>query len=262
MDGTVIKKEADKIEWKPDSISHPDSRFALLLLNNESPRHYDQKAMEIFQDLWTRAKLRVCIDGGTNFILRDSSILRPDIISGDFDSVTPETLSYFKSKGSLIIPTPDQDETDFTKALKIVLSRVKEEQSILDVILAVNTLGGRPDHLLSNFHTLHGFVDETPVLLYDIGSSLSWVLKEGTRHVIHLTRNDSSSSFRHWCSLIPLTGDAIVSTQGLKWNLNQSTLKFGTFISTSNELDPNSSSVEVISNKNILWSMKDYLYTQ
>lgn len=92
--------------------------------------------------------------------------------------MTPETLSYFKSKGSLIIPTPDQDETDFTKALKIVLSRVKEEQSILDVIIAVNTLGGRPDHLLSNFHTLHSFVDETPILLYDIGSSLSWVLKE------------------------------------------------------------------------------------
>ena len=45
------------------------------------------------------------------------------MISGDFDSVKKETLKFFKDLGSEIIPAPDQDHTDFTKALMILSDR-------------------------------------------------------------------------------------------------------------------------------------------
>lgn len=60
-----------------------------------------------------------------------------------------------------------------------------------------------------------------------------------------------------WCSLVPLNGPAIVTTSGLRWNLDKSTLNFEGLISTSNEFDGNSYNVVIESNKSILWSMKD-----
>jgi thiamine pyrophosphokinase len=36
------------------------------------------------------------------------------------DSVQQSVLTYFTSKGAEVIPTPDQNETDFTKALRLI----------------------------------------------------------------------------------------------------------------------------------------------
>lgn len=72
------------------------------------------------------AKLRVTVDGGTTRWLtwlqahqcEYSDILPPDLITGDMDSLSLDILEYFEEKNSKIIRTPDQNETDFTKALK------------------------------------------------------------------------------------------------------------------------------------------------
>lgn len=72
------------------------------------------------------AKIRITVDGGTsrwvswlkshNFDLEDVS--PPDLITGDMDSLSQEVLDYFtKKQVSKIVKTPDQNHTDFTKAL-------------------------------------------------------------------------------------------------------------------------------------------------
>lgn len=60
----------------------------------------------------------------------------PDIISGDFDSVKPELLKLYDKLGVKIIPTPCQNETDFTKALAVMA------QFIQDKNLPVSSLQG------------------------------------------------------------------------------------------------------------------------
>jgi len=68
----------------------------------------------------------VTVDGGTNkwhsFVKQNSfdDLKFPDLITGDLDSANPAVVEQFVSLGSKIIPTPSQDETDFTKALKEV----------------------------------------------------------------------------------------------------------------------------------------------
>ena len=61
-----------------------------------------------------------------------SVIPLPDFISGDFDSIDESIKDFYKEKGVAIIPTPNQDETDFTKALHELISllSIKSEKVI------------------------------------------------------------------------------------------------------------------------------------
>lgn len=52
------------------------------------------------------------------------------MVTGDFDSIKPETLETLKRiEGVQIVRTPDQEETDFTKAL-IELNDYKKRKGI------------------------------------------------------------------------------------------------------------------------------------
>lgn len=48
----------------------------------------------------------------------------PGIIVGDFDSITEETKKFFTSSGRLR-HEPDQDSTDLSKTLKVLMETVK-----------------------------------------------------------------------------------------------------------------------------------------
>lgn len=73
------------------------------------------------------ATVRVTVDGGTNQWISWLSVNAtnidkvkpPDIISGDMDSISKEILHYYIKTNDVtsVIHTPDQNETDFTKAL-------------------------------------------------------------------------------------------------------------------------------------------------
>ncbi|KAH9635625.1 hypothetical protein HF086_009972 [Spodoptera exigua] len=95
--------------------------YGILILNRPIPQN-----PEFIKRLWNKAAVRMTVDGGTKqwdkFIasLEDDlkkNIKDPDLISGDFDSITDEILEKYKNKGCKIIHTPDQNYTDFTKAL-------------------------------------------------------------------------------------------------------------------------------------------------
>ena len=45
----------------------------------------------------------------------------PDIVTGDFDSISEAVMAHCKSIGVKVIPTPEQDATDFTKAVDVLL---------------------------------------------------------------------------------------------------------------------------------------------
>lgn len=72
--------------------------------------------------------MRITVDGGTEQWLQwikkhectlNNSAL-PELITGDMDSLSQQVLNHFVSRDNRIkvVVTPDQDETDFFKALR------------------------------------------------------------------------------------------------------------------------------------------------
>ena len=62
------------------------------------------------------------------------------------------------------------------------------------------------------------------------------MLRKGD-NIIYLRKDEEENILGKYCGFFPLAKSAQVTTRGLKWNLNKQSLKFGSFISSSNEFD-------------------------
>ncbi|XP_078716374.1 thiamine pyrophosphokinase 1 isoform X1 [Lampetra fluviatilis] len=166
-------------EYRPlDCLLHAGSeKLGLLILNQplDGP--------ERLQLLWSKSVIRACADGGANALYKCMGNSRdrfiPDFISGDFDSIEKAVEEYYKEKGSDFIKTPDQDHTDFTKALQLLLQRARDHNTKIDMVVTLGGLSGRFDQILASVNTLYHARPLTNLPVYVIhGSSLICLLRE------------------------------------------------------------------------------------
>lgn len=201
--------------------------------------------------------VRITVDGGTNRWLSwlrqhnlEDKLRPPNLITGDLDSCHRESIAFFNK--SRVVQTIDQDETDFTKSLRVLEPFVDEMN--LENIIALCETSGRLDQILANINTLFKNLQKPaeisrPVFILS-ANSLSWLLTPGD-HEIHIP----DSVKKLWCALIPVLEPTMVTTNGLKWNLTNHTMKFGGMVSTSNTYDGVSDLVKISTDKPLLWSM-------
>ncbi|CAG0918638.1 unnamed protein product [Notodromas monacha] len=250
-------------EWRFRRLfdAHGGAKFATVVLNSEIG---SERKATVF-DLWKRAKIKVAVDGGLNRIwglvkersetvgVEDEQSLIPDLVTGDFDSASPGLVDALRKRGSNIVPTPDQDETDFTKSLRILHHLLIENKSLeIEAVIVIGSNGPRLDHIFGLIHTLHK--KENMKLLGEVNlfllmdEDICWLLPPGG-HILEAPKTLRGET----CGLIPFQRPAKgVTSTGLKWNLENQTLEFGNLISTSNKFTE-VENIGVQCNDPILW---------
>ncbi len=145
--------------------------------------------------------------------------LKPDLIVGDMDSVSPEGID--TDAEVMRFPT-DKDATD----LELALDAVTERDDI-DRVIVLGGTGGRLDHFLAT-----GLILANPRFAH---VDIQWLAHPGRVTVIHEHARLHGGVGAH-VSLLPIGGDVLgVTTTGLRWQLDHEVLRFGTSRGVSNE---------------------------
>lgn len=249
VDGTPWK------EWDPEAMlfRNKESKNAIVIPNQP----LSENTCVFLKRHWNKAVLKMCVDGGADRLRKamgsQAEQFLPDYLTGDFDSVSKETMEFYKSKGTKVVHTPDQDRTDLTKALMVLAEHCKEHSLQVDYVLVACGSFDRMDHMMADFNTLfvsRGFLGSATACLM-VDNSLTWLLDTGRHRVrtpLHLVGS--------WCGLVPLGQPSqSVTTTGLKWNLDKSAMNFGSLISTSNMFD-GLDTVTVETDVPLIWTME------
>ncbi len=157
-----------------------------------------------------------CTDGAFHYLKQLGFPLEKlDFISGDFDSHSGADENVYEDK---FIYTPDQNKTDFHKALDIILEKGYQN---IDVF---GGSGGEQDHFLGNLTVAYSFKENLNIKFYDEFSEYFFVPKS----VVLKSVKDKL------ISLYPFPTAENITTKGLNWSLNNENLNITTRIGTRN----------------------------
>jgi thiamine pyrophosphokinase len=178
------------------------TKKAFILLNGSEPNQ--------LPDL-SNYNIVCAIDGAYNYFEEKNII--PDLVTGDFDSINTIPTSVE------VIKTPNQEFTDFEKALQILKQR---GYSHIDVY---GGSGKEHDHFLGNIST---------ALQWKLGLNISFFDDFGKYFFIEDSILLTNVKGRN-ISLIPFPNAFGIVTKGLFYPLKNETLIFGERIGTRNK---------------------------
>lgn len=163
----------------------------------------------------------VGIDGGCRHLLRLG--IAPQIVTGDFDSLSVGERELLAGQGARLVETPDQNYTDLDKALAFARGTLGATR-----LRVFGATGGRLDHLYSVLSTLVKHGRGADVRLVDgLGETF---LVDGA---CTLTGDDLPGRTLSLMAMGPVEG--IVAT-GLRWPLDDESLAPGRRDGTLNEV--------------------------
>lgn len=190
----------------------------LIYLGGEKP------SPELSRKASSRADYIIAADSGYLPAL-DHGVV-PNVVTGDFDSIgSPPS-----DESIEIVPAPEQDATDFEKALRLV----PDNTAILEIL---GGTGLRSDHFLTNLLIAAGCPPNQRV-----------VFEDDTQTIYRVTRDcplDEDMLPESVISLIPFSACPGVTTSGLHWDLDNSSMGPGEQLGQSNRVDTPSVSIQV-----------------
>ncbi|MFY8001871.1 MAG: thiamine diphosphokinase [Candidatus Kapaibacteriota bacterium] len=146
---------------------------------------------------------------GAAIKLREKGIL-PQYIIGDLDSLAHELSEWRQHKQIHIHEVSDQNQTDFEKTLDFII------EQHCDSALILGMHGGEFDHTLNNWSILIRYGRRKNLAVYEAGKMALPIYES-----VQLTVRQGDM-----ISLIPQPS-AILTTQGLEWNLYNEELALG-----------------------------------
>jgi len=172
----------------------------------------------------TKDDCLIAVDGGAKHILKLG--LTPQIIIGDFDSISPSLLEQSRLSPTILIKYPTKkDKTDFELAIDLCMDRKFQE------IIIFGILGDRIDHMLANIFLL--------VKIQAENQSIKIKIIEGKKEIYILNKEITiNGKIGDEISIIPVSKKLEgVSTEGLYYRLIDDTLLFGTTRGVSNVMN-------------------------
>jgi thiamine pyrophosphokinase len=195
------------------------TKRALVIANGEPPKK------QLLQSLARESGVVICADGGANTALKFGIL--PDVIVGDLDSIHAEALVKFHN-----VPTyedRDDESTDLEKAIAWALRQK------YDHIVVIGASGRRIDHSVGNLGVLPKFYPDAVIRFIDDLGELVYV---GRGITFDAKRSDV-------ISLIPLSRCEGITTQGLKYALDDEALELGVREGTSNVVESTPVTIKV-----------------
>lgn len=192
-------------------IIRDDQEPALIIANGEECNS------EILGELLEWSPFVVVLDGAIQRVL-DSGI-KVDVLLGDFDININFEFIHSQQSDIQIIHTPNQDKTDLEKAIEFLIERGHKAVNI------VWATGRRADHTITNITNLVRYKHQIKAVMIDSHSKIFPIV----------------GSFEKWyekgtpISLIPVGIASEITTNGLKYNLDNEELKMGFRSGNSNE---------------------------
>ena len=179
---------------------------ALLFINGEPP-----KTLPSLADY----QLIACTDGAFHYLKEKNFPLEKlAFISGDFDSHTGADEAIYQGK---FVHTPDQNKTDFHKALEIIVEKGIKKVDVY------GASGREQDHFLGNIHTAYLFREELEIIPND------FTIRKVKGKMV---------------SLLPFPMAENIFTQGLHWELRGENLSLMERIGTRNRADTDEISIK------------------
>ena len=181
-----------------------------------------------------------CLDLGVN----------PDIVVGDFDSISDEGLSKIEaSRAEIVKLNPIKDDTDTEAALLIAFERTKD----IDEIYILGGTGARIDHTLGNINLLGlGLKHDRDVILVD---ERNYILMLAPGWTLEL---EKGNQFGKYVSVFPYAGAASgVTMKGFKYPLHRATLEGFNTLTVSNEIVDDFATIHVAEGYLIVCESRD-----
>ena len=169
----------------------------------------------------------ICADGGANSALKMKLI--PDVIIGDLDSISSEAFKEYKSV-SKVIRLKRQNDTDVEKCLKYAISHNYDEA------LLVGATGNRLDHTFCNLGIVLKFFTQIKISLIAENSFL-----KACKGKVELVTFPGET-----ISLYGISPETKITSEGLKYELKNTSLPFGVRESTSNNSKKNLIKLKIV----------------
>ena len=185
------------------------------------------------------------VDKGLDFLYRHN--IRPDYIVGDFDSVNPEVVKYYKEEQN--VPTkefvPEKDFSDTEIAIKFAIDLRRQH------VVIVGATGTRLDHVWANIQSLKMGADE--------GFDVSILDKNNRIRVFNESFTlKKEKAFGKYFSVFPLGGTVEgLTIKGAKYPLEFHSLEPYNSLSVSNEFEEDEVSISFSYGTLILMETRD-----
>ena len=180
---------------------------------------------DLIAGLAKRADYVCAVDSGADALAQVG--FTPDLLLGDFDSIDKTTLESFRAKG---VQTQAYDAYKDATDTDLALNTLKEQGHA--AIIGTRILGGRLDHELASLGSFAKAAEQDrAVAIVEQGETCLFLSSRSRyrRLMIDFSPEHTIGPTPSLISLIPWGGDAVVSINGVEWELDHSRLeRFGT----------------------------------